>query len=216
MERLKRIRGAIFDLDGTLLDSMGIWSEIDQRFLIRRGIEPPGDYTAMIKTMEFSQAAEYTIDRFHLNERPEALMNEWTLMAQDAYAHEIKLKPMAKVYLKSLVQRGVRLGVATSSTEELFIPALKNNGVFDLFSVFTTTKEVSRGKRFPDIYLKTAQKLDLPPSDCVVFEDALHGIQGAGSGGFLTVCVYDASSDLEKEAAQCAADIYIHSFAELL
>lgn len=216
MERLKRIQGAIFDLDGTLLDSMGIWEEIDRRFLERRNIPLPEDYVDKINAMEFPQAAAYTVQRFGLKETPKELMEEWNQLSRTAYAQEIQLKPMAKEYLESLARRGVQLGVATSSTRDLFVPALRRNGVLSLFSSFTTTAEVSRGKGFPDVYWRAAEKLGLPPADCAVFEDVLPGIQGANQGGFLSVGVYDPSSQQEKCQIRREAQIFIHSYAQLL
>ena len=178
MERLRQIKGAIFDLDGTLLDSMGIWEQIDAQFLERRGIPLPPDYAEAVKAMEFSQAAEYTIRRFGLQETPQALMEEWTALSQQAYARQIELKPGAKEYLAQLAEQGVLLGIATSATEELFIPALRHNGVWDLFAAHTTTGQVARGKGFPDIYWATAEKLGLRPEECAVFEE--HPARGAG------------------------------------
>ena len=166
--------------------------------------------------MEFSEAARYTIDRFKLNETPQALVHEWSEMARYAYAHEVEQKPLAKAYLQHLAQRGVILGIATSSTEDLFIPALKNNGIFHLFSAYTTTKEVSGGKEKPAVYLATAMKLSTNPSDCAVFEDTLTGIRSARCGGFLTVGVYDEASAHDQAAIHSEADIYIREFAELL
>ena len=216
MERLRQIKGSIFDLDGTLLDSMGIWEQIDAQFLERRGIPLPPDYAEAVKAMEFSQVAEYTIRRFGLQETPQALMEEWTALSQQAYARQIELKPGAKEYLAQLAEQGVLLGIATSATEELFIPALRHNGVWDLFAAHTTTGQVARGKGFPDIYWATAEKLGLRPEECAVFEDILPGVQGARQGGFLTVGVYDPYSEAQWEQMQKEASLCIRSFEELL
>ena len=216
MERLRQIAGAIFDLDGTLLDSMGVWGEIDRRFLARRGIPLPPDYTDAVSSLDFPAAARYTIARFALTDTPEMLMREWSGLARDAYAHEIPLKPHAAAYLRTLAARGVKLGVATSSTPDLYIPALRHNGVYDLFDAFTNRDEVARGKGFPDIYCETARRLGLPPSSCAVFEDIALGVKSAKAGGFLSVAVYDRFAALEEAVIRREADIYLESFAELL
>jgi len=178
-------KGAIFDLDGTLLDSMDIWRQIDIDFLAKRGLSVPNNYVEAITPMGFLEAAEYTIREFGLNENPENIMNEWNEMSVDAYGKIVTLKPYVKDYLISLWKQGIKLAVATASNELLFIPALKNNGIYHLFDEFTTLNEVERGKGFPDIYLKTAEKMQLSPSECVVFEDIYAGLKGAKDGGFL-------------------------------
>ena len=210
------MKGAIFDLDGTILDSLWIWEEIDRRFLAKRGIAMPEDYVDAVNRMEFSQAAEYTIARFGLPDALESLMSEWTAMTRDAYAHEIALKPGVKAYLESLSSRGVRLGIATSSTPELFVPALENNGILRLFSAIATTSEVPHGKDRPDVYLLAAERLGMVPSECIVFEDTLPGIRSASSAGFITAGVRDRFSENDAQAIKALSDFWIDTFESAL
>ena len=210
------MKGAIFDLDGTILDSLWIWEEIDRRFLAKRGIAMPEDYVDAVNRMEFSQAAEYTIARFGLPDALESLMSEWTAMTRDAYAHEIALKPGVKAYLESLSSRGVRLGIATSSTPELFAPALENNGILRLFSAIATTSEVPHGKDRPDVYLLAAERLGMVPSECIVFEDTLPGIRSASSAGFITAGVRDRFSENDAQAIKALSDFWIDTFESAL
>lgn len=210
------MKGAIFDLDGTILDSLWIWEEIDRRFLAKRGIAMPEDYVDAVNRMEFSQAAEYTIARFGLPDALESLMSEWTAMTRDAYAHEIALKPGVKAYLESLSSRGVRLGIATSSTPELFVPALENNGILRLFSAIATTSEVPHGKDRPDVYLLAAERLGMLPSECIVFEDTLPGIRSASSAGFITAGVRDRFSENDAQAIKALSDFWIDTFESAL
>ncbi len=199
-------KAAIFDLDGTLLDSMGIWEQIDNEFLKKRGFEATPDYIQAITPLGFRDAAAYTIERFGLAETPEALVEEWGMMCRRAYEREITLKPHAEAYLLALKQDGVKLAVATALDPEQYIPALENNGVIHLFDAFASLKEVSRGKGFPDIYWLAANRLEMEPCDCMVFEDILAGIAGAKSGGFKTCGVYDNSSAHEWDKIYKAAD----------
>lgn len=187
---MARIKGAIFDLDGTLFDSLWVWGEIDKRFLSGRGIDVPPDYAAAVSTMNFFRCAEYTIERFGLSETPDALVAEWLDMAKDVYAHEIGLKKGAAELLARLDKRGVKLAVATSSNRDLYLPALKNNGIFGLFDFIADTSD-TRGKDFPDVYLKAAKGLGLAPGECLVFEDLPAALVSAKKGGFTTVGVSD-------------------------
>ncbi|MDD2955797.1 MAG: HAD family phosphatase [Oscillospiraceae bacterium] len=209
-------KGAIFDLDGTLLDSMGVWRKIDVDFLAQRGLAVPDDYIRAITAMHYQLAAEYTIQRFGLRESPEAVVEEWNRMAQEAYARDVLLKPGARRYLEKLRREGVRIAAATASAEGLYLPALRHNGVEGFFDAFTTVTEVPRGKGFPDIYLLAAQKLGLEPGECAVYEDILAGIRGAKDGGFYAVGIYDRHSDYEWEEIRRLADLSVTGWEELL
>lgn len=212
MERLKHVKGAIFDLDGTLFDSLDVWADIDRKFFARRGIPLPEDYMTAVNTMSFSEAAAYTIRRFGLNETPEELVAEWRAMSVEAYANDIGLKPHAKEFLLSLKARDVKLGIATVLHRDCYIPALLHNGIADWFDAITDTTEVARGKGFPDIYEKTAEKMGIMSAECAVFEDILPGIRGAKAGGFLTVAVYDKHSDSDSALIKALADIYLTDY----
>lgn len=213
---MKPIKAAIFDMDGTILDSMGIWAKIDIDFLNARGLEVPDDYMEKVGPMSYQEMAEYTIQRFHLDEKPESLIQEWDDRAVAAYSGEVRLKDGAMEYLLSLKEKGVKLALATASGPPLFVPALKNNGVYHLFDAISHVGECARGKGFPDIYLLSAKRLGVAPEDCAVFEDILDGIQGAKAANMYAVGVYDVYAAQQSQAIQSLADQYIKSFRELL
>lgn len=212
-----RDKGAIFDLDGTLLDSMGVWEKIDVEFLGKRGFEVPDDYLKIITPMGFGRAADYTIERFGLSEKPEDLIAEWYEMAKDAYEKEVCLKPNAREYLEALKKSGTKIAAATSSALELLGPCLKHNGIYDCFDAFVTTMEVARGKEFPDVYLEAAKRLNLKPEECIIYEDILKGLRAAKMAGCrLIVAVEEPASACEAEWIRAEADYYIRDFKELM
>jgi HAD superfamily hydrolase (TIGR01509 family) len=184
--------GAIFDLDGTLLNSLHIWEDIDIRFLEKYGHRATPDYTREVTMLGFRKAAEYTVERYALSATPEEVIREWNEMSEEAYAKTIELKPGAREYLLFLRDRDVRLGIATALDPTRVRDVLVNNGVYDLFSSQTTLHEVSRGKGFPDIYLLEAKKLGIAPDRITVYEDLLLGVRGAKAGGFTVCGVYDS------------------------
>ncbi len=211
-----RIKGVIFDLDGTLIDSMWVWDQVDRDFLGARGFEVPPDYQKEIQALGFYETACYTIDRFGLKERPEGIIKEWNDMAERTYHKEVKIKPYARELLVCLRDQGIHLGVATASYASLFTECLKRNNVYDLFECFTETSEVERGKGFPDIYIKAAGKLGYSPQECLVFEDIHQGILGARAGGFCTVGVFDEKSADSWAEIQRDSDYAIRGFGQLL
>lgn len=208
--------GAIFDLDGTLLDSMWVWAEVDEQFLSRRGIAVPADYMAAVLPLGFRETAEYTIRRFGLPERPEDLMAEWDRMVEEAYRERILLKPGAEAYLRSLREGGVRLGVATSMNPRFCLPVLRRNGIADWFDGFAYSHEVPRGKGHPDIYLLAAERIGVRPERCIVFEDIPAGARGAKAGGFTVCGVYDPANDSQQAELRDLSDVYVNAFTELL
>ena len=216
MKRLEQQEGYLFDLDGPLLDSMGVWEQIDVDFLTRRNIPVPEDYAQAIAPMGFRRAAEYTIARFGFSQSPEEIMEEWHQMAVEQYAHHLSLKPGAKEYLEELKQQGKPLAVVTASYPELYQPALERGGVLDLFDTIVTVNQVPRGKGFPDIYLEAAKRIQVPPQQCAVFEDITQGIQGAKAADCLAVAVYDSANRGQWDQTKALADLSIRSFEELL
>lgn len=206
------IKGAIFDLDGTILDSMGIWQKVDEDFFARRGMPVPDGYTQKVKHMTMPQCALYTKELACLPESVDEICREWHDMTLQEYSLRVKAKPGAAQYISRLKSEGIKIGVATVITEELYRPALIRNGLYAMFDAFANTHEVIRGKGYPDVYLLAAERMDVKASECVVFEDILTGIRGAKSGGFFTVGVYDRSSHSDSAEIKREADGYISDF----
>lgn len=210
------IQGVIFDLDGTLLDSTWIWSKIDEDFLGKYGFDVPADYSQAVSSMGFENVAVYTIKRFGLKLTKEEVMAEWDAMAYEAYAHEIQLKPGTLELLQWLKREKIPAGIATSNSASLFEPCLQNNKVYELFHSFTETGDVERGKEFPDVYIKAAEKLGADPKKCIVFEDIIPALNGARKGGFITVGVREEKWQYEDEMFRASCDYVIEEIHDAI
>ena len=212
----KKFKGIIFDLDGTLVDSMGVWEQIDIDFLGKRGFEVPKDYLEKITPMGVDACAEYTINRFNLREEKEDIIKEWFDMAIDAYSNHVPVKSGVKEFLKYLKRHGVKMAIATASDKELVMPVLKNNGIIDYFDNITTVREAKRGKGFPDVYNIAAEKMGFSNEECAVFEDIAEGMKGARMGGYTTIGVYEKRNLVKKEKLVNLCDLFIHDFKECI
>lgn len=209
-------KGAIFDLDGTLLDSMDVWKNIDIAFLSKRGLTVPPGYGDEILAMSFRETAAHTIAKFRLSEQPDDIIHEWNEMAIEAYGHHVQLKTDAKAYLLQLKAQGIRLGVCTALSQKLYLPCLQNNGIYELFDTCISTDDVSRGKSHPDAWLLSATRLGMNPRDCMAFEDVLPAMKGAKSAHMQICGVYDKYADKDKAEILKLSDYYVHSFTELI
>lgn len=205
---------AIFDLDGTLLNSMGIWEQIDIAFLQKRGLPVPANYVTEICARSFEEAAQYTIELFGLSETIENIIKEWNVMAAYEYTHNIKIQSYAMDYLLQLKSRGIKLAVATGLPKELFIPCLENNSILHLFDVLCSTDEVQRGKEFPDVFELAAKRLCVVPEHCIVFDDMLPAIKSAKQANMIVCGVYDKYSAHNQAEIEEIADSYILAFKD--
>ena len=213
---LTDIKGAIFDLDGTLVDSMWVWSQIDIDYLKMKGYSMPENLRNEISHLSFSQTAVYFKETFNLDDSIEKISDDWHNMAFNHYSNTVKLKLGVKDFLNSLKSFKIKIALATSNSIPLLEACLKNNGIYDYFDSITTTDEVSNGKDCPDVYLLAANKLGINPRDCLVFEDILPAVQSAKAANMKVIAVEDTECVDSKEDLIKYADKYIHSFVELL
>lgn len=213
---LKDIEAVIFDLDGTLIDSMWVWNKIDEEYLGKRNIEHPSNLNQELEGKSFRETAEYFKQRFKLTESVEQIEEDWNNMAWDKYEHEVKLKKGALTFLKYLKEKNIKMGIATSNSRELVELVTKANGINQFFDKIVTATEVQKGKPEPDVYLKVAKGLNLNPTKCLVFEDVVNGII-AGKRANMKVCaIYDDASKNTTEEKQNTADYYINDFEDII
>lgn len=208
---------AIFDLDGTLLDSMYVWHHIDDVYFARRGMKTPPDYGRALAGLSYQESAEYTRKRFGFPEPWEKIVQEWTELACEEYALHVPFKSGAREYLLSLKAAGVKLAVATALPEYLYRPCLSHLGALDFFEVLCSTDDTGgRGKKHGEVFLLAAERMGVAPEKCAVFEDTLEGMRGAKRAGMLAYCVRDDSSRHAHSEIETFADAMIDSFYDLL
>lgn len=211
-----KFKACIFDLDGTLLDSMDVWREVDEVFLGRRGLPFTEEYGKAISSMKLELAADYTVRLFKLSEKPEDIISEWMELAREAFAEHIQPKPFGTELLKRLKEKNIPAAVATTSQKELYLPALKRLGILDMFEAIIDSDTVSCGKDRPDIFLKAAAALGADPNDCVVFEDTVKGVRSAREAGFITVGFLDPKTPRLHSEIKALAHFTAFDFEEFL
>lgn len=213
---LKNVKAALFDLDGTLVDSMWIWKEIDKEYLGRYGLELPPELQKEIEGMSLTETAMYFKNRFHIPESLDEMKATWMEMAREKYQKEVPLKKGALSFLKHLKEQGIRTGIASSNGIELVWEVLKAEGVEEYFDSVHTCCDVERGKPHPDIYLFVAEELGVRPEDCIVFEDVPMGILAGKNAGMRTCVVEDINSQDQTAKKRELADYYIRDFDDIL
>lgn len=213
---LKDIDAVIFDVDGTIADSMWMWKQIDIDYLEKFGISLPENLQKNIEGMSFRETAHYFKEHFSIPDSIETMMADWNEMAAHKYRYEIPLKKGVLDFLDKCKEKGILLGIATSNSVELLNCLLKAHKLEDTFHVIITGSDGLRGKPAPDMYLEAAKRLSVEVSKCLVFEDIIPGIL-AGKRAGMKVCaiddVYSKDVLLEKKKE---ADFFIESFEDIL
>lgn len=213
---IKNIKACIFDLDGTLVDSMWMWPEIDKEYLGRFGIEYDDNLKNEIDGISFHETAVYFKNKFGISDSIEKICKDWEDMAYDKYKYEVKEKRGCQKFLEQLKSKGIKMGIATSNNRSMVDVVLESLGMKDFFEVITTSDEVKKGKPAPDVYLTTAKLLNVEPKHCLVFEDVVAGIIAGKSAGMKVCAVEDDFTREVRQRKKELSDYYIDDYSELL
>lgn len=214
---IEHIQAVIFDIDGTLVDSMGVWYDIDIEYFKILGIPMPVTIQKDIEGMSFTETAIYFKETFHLEDKSiEDIKQDWVRMAHEKYLYEIQAKPGAKEFISFLKEKGLKIGVATSNDKTLALAALEPHGFREKIDSVRTACEVEKGKPAPDIYLKVAEDLGVAPENCLVFEDIPNGMRAGKAAGMTVIGVEDAHALKYKEEIMGICDAYIRDYYEML
>ena len=213
---IQKIKAVIFDMDGSLVDSMWIWKQIDIEYLSRYGYDSSdkaiAEFQANIEGMSFSETAEYVRTHFNIPRTKEEMMDDWNTMAWDKYEKEVFLKPGAYEFLLDCKNRNIKLGIASSNSRELVDNVIKARNLEGIFQVIKTGSDGLPGKPEPDMYLAASRELEIEPKDCLVFEDIPKGIIAAKRAGMRVCAVEDVYSAHQIDEKKKLADYYIEDY----
>mgnify|MGYP004611288219 FL=1 len=212
---LKDKEAVIFDMDGSLVDSMWVWKEIDIAYLGKFHLTIPEDLQRQIEGMSFTETAVYFKERFSLPCTVEEIKADWNQMAWEMYRTRVMPKPGAIDFLEHCKKQNIKLGIATSNSRPIVDMVLKERGIASYFSCIMTGCEAKKGKPAPDVYLLTAEQLQVAPEKCLVFEDIVSGILAGKAAGMEVCAVEDAYSAYQREEKKKLADYYIQDFREI-
>ena len=204
-----------FDMDGTLIDSNGVWKDVDREFLARRGLPYTRAYYEGVAHTIFPLAAKFTKEYCHLEESCEEIMAEWMDLAKDAYAH-VTVKPGVRAYLKQCKAEGRRMALVTSSVPAHCHAALGRLDLEKYFERIIFAQELGLEKQDPEIWRTAARENGVRPEDCTVFDDRLAACKGARQARMRVVGVYDSFFAADEKEMRGFCDVYIKSFEELL
>lgn len=210
------IEAVIFDLDGTLVDSMWMWADIDDEYLSRFGLRVNDEASESIAGMSIEETAVFFKKTYDLPDSIERIISDWIDMSLDKYKHEVRLKPYAAELLDWLKANGIKTAIASSNAIDMIDACLDANNIRDRFDAVISSSEVEHGKPYPDVYLYAAERIGADPSRCLVFEDIPAGIAAGKAAGMTVIAVEDKYSSGSEDDKRKLADMYYPGFRDFL
>ena len=206
------LKGAIFDADGTLLDSMHIWRELGARYLQSLNITPENDLSRILYPMSLEQSCHYLKEHYGLRDSEGEIQSGILGIIEGFYRDEVLLKDGVTGFLEGLRRKNIPMVIATSGNRELLTYALERNDIAGYFDEIFTCSELATTKHQPDIFLACAEYLQMKPENVGVFEDSLFAVEAAKRAGFVVVGVADDSNIHQRGMIKATADYFIENF----
>ncbi len=210
-----KISGAIFDLDGTLIDSMAIWDDIAYNFLVSQGAIPKPDLRERVATMYLNESARYLVDEYNLTCTPQDFKDYTERIIEDFYVNTVPPKRDAVEFLRKLKNSGVKMCIATATERKLAVPALEHNGMLEFFDAIFSCAEIGLSKQSPEIFDRALEFLGTPKNETFVFEDSYHAVATAAKSGYNVVAISDKSAGKNEEEIKKLSVKFIENYAEL-
>lgn len=209
-------KGYIFDLDGTLTDTMVFYETYSPNLVRSFGKEPKPQIRDDVRLMTSEEVCEYVVEEYGIPHTPEELLKRTYELLEEYYGKEAKLKCGVKEFLEYAVKKGKKLCIASATAGRFIELVLKSNGVYELFEFYLSCPDLGMYKDKPDIYVKAAEMMGLTKDEVLIFEDAHHAVLTAKSGGLKVVGVYDEYAEKFEDIIKANSDIYVNSMAELV
>ncbi len=214
MEFGRDMKGVIFDIDGVLLDSMGIWKDLGARYLTKNGIKPEKNLGEILFSMSMEQGAAYLQKRYLPGRRDKDIADDLKGMLRDFYYEEVKAKEGAAGLLAKLKAHGIKMTAATSSPRTHVEKALERNGLLCYMERIFTSAEIGSSKHSPEIYNVAVGYMGLKREEVCVFEDSLYALKTAADAGYHTVGVCDEQGEPDQKGLKATAEKYISKLTE--
>lgn len=210
-----KISAAIFDMDGTVIDSMPIWDDLSYNFLTARGVTPKPDLREKVSTMFLKESSQYVVDEYKLDCTAEDVLAFMHEQINDFYINTVPPKEDIKPFLEKLKAAGVKMCIATATERRLAIPALEHNGMLEYFDEIFTCAELGESKRNPLIFEKALEFLGTKKEETFVFEDSFHAVETAAKAGFPVAAVYDKSAAHKEKEIRELSKVFFYKYSEL-